>query len=163
MSPPDTNRLHMTAPLISKYLMNFKHKKNHRKTKNFVYKKITSLHRNCNKVNLPNSRWIINDFQSYTSFVRQNVRAGQLKLVSFRKNLVPSIVIHGKTIKFNKRISSRQILENLLLKIDKIELCLGYQGITCKYCICDPKVIKEIQKYIHGQNLNIVSIINNFY
>lgn len=86
---------------------------------------------------LPNSLWqhIHNAKNNSTGFIQRDSNCQTSKKVIFENSLMPIIHINGKEYSYNKNINSRNELQNLIDKLDSIEICAGYDGFISENCI----------------------------
>lgn len=72
--------------------------------------------------------------KNLTVFVQRDELLEVIKQVIFSTSLVPHININGRHYDYNKSIRTKLELENLLEKIDDIQICKGYDGYVHKQC-----------------------------
>lgn len=91
----------------------------------------------CKEVVLPNLFWksLYNMNTNKTAFIQRNEFMETIKKIYFQNSLVPNIYIKSKRYEFNEAIKTKNELENLLEKIDSIEICLGDDGYYNDQCI----------------------------
>lgn len=85
---------------------------------------------------LPNIYWrcLYHRKRNNTVFIERNELMQTVKNVSFNNSLVPIIFINDKHYEYNEAINTKIQLENLLVKIDNIQICLGYDGYVHDQC-----------------------------
>lgn len=69
-----------------------------------------------------------------TVFAQRDELLEVIKQVIFSTSLVPHININGRHYNYNKSIRTKLELENLLEKIDDIQICKGYDGYVHEQC-----------------------------
>ncbi|XP_050428566.1 uncharacterized protein LOC126838294 isoform X2 [Adelges cooleyi] len=101
-----------------------------------IFKDISSLHRICKKLELPNILWAGQYIptQDTTMFLQYDENNTVVKTIRFKNSLVPLIVINKKVYDYKKSIQNKIELESLLEQIDNIEICLGNFGVVSKNC-----------------------------
>lgn len=95
------------------------------------------IHEIAKTTKLPTNLWrhYFNIRSNSTRFIEFAENMEPIKKVTFNKSLVPDIFINGKSFEFCEEIRTADQLENLLVKVDEIEVCLGYGGLHHDQCI----------------------------
>ncbi|XP_008185080.1 uncharacterized protein LOC100573579 isoform X2 [Acyrthosiphon pisum] len=73
--------------------------------------------------------------QNATGFYQRDANDVTVKKVIFYNSLVPTIQIYGKKHKYNRSITTKAELNNLLKNIDSIKKCYGRGGFVFEQCI----------------------------
>lgn len=86
---------------------------------------------------LPHAYWrsLYNQKQNSMVFIERNELMETVKKIYFKNKLVPIIYINYKRYNYNKTIDTTIALDNLLVEIDNIKICSGYDGYVHDYCL----------------------------
>lgn len=89
------------------------------------------------KTKLPHNLWrlFVHIKNGTKKFVQLDETMVPIKKVIFDKSLVPDIYVNGKSFECYDEIRNENQMENLLGKIDEIEICWGYNGLHHEKCI----------------------------
>jgi len=68
-------------------------------------------------------------------FIQRDCMKGPVKKILFYSGLIPNIKINGKIYEYNIAVNTKNELEDLLEKIDDIDICFGLDGYTHDQCI----------------------------
>lgn len=107
------------------------------RSKNLTKTNTSIIREMCKEIILPNLFWknLYNMNTNITAFIQRNEFMETIKKIYFQNSLVPNIYIKSKRYEFNEAIKTKDELENLLEKIDSIEICLGDDGYYNDKCI----------------------------
>lgn len=107
------------------------------RSKNLTKTNTSIIREMCKEIVLPNLFWknLYNMNTNITAFIQRNEFMETIKKIYFQNSLVPNIYIKSKRYEFNEAIKTKDELENLLEKIDSIEICLGDDGYYNDKCI----------------------------
>lgn len=103
-----------------------------------IFNDVHCIHNLSRNFVLPNYFWkcvLCKKNQNKTIFIQRDYFMKIIKKVYFYNNLVPIIFINNKRYEYNKNVETKSELENLLEKIDDIEICMGYDGYMHENCI----------------------------
>lgn len=89
------------------------------------------------RILFPNYLWkcLYNIHLNKIIFIQRDGVKGPVKKIEFQFGLIPNICINGRQYKCNEAVNTKHELEALLIKIDDIEICFGYDGYTHDQCI----------------------------
>lgn len=123
----------------------------------FIFNDVHCIHNLSRNFVLPNYFWksvLCKKNQNKTIFIQRDYSMKVIKKVYFHNNLVPIIFINNKRYEYNENIETKIELENLLEKIDDIEICMGYDGYMHEQCIgYFEKSSKETESCFNCQEL----------
>lgn len=103
-----------------------------------IFNDVHCIHNLSRNFVLPNYFWksvLCKKNQYKTIFIQRDYSMKIIKKVYFYNSLVPIIFINNKRYAYNENIETKNELENLLEKIDDIEICMGYDGYMHEQCI----------------------------
>lgn len=109
----------------------------YKRNKEVTFNNISSIIKICDHILYPNFLWLCryNIGLNKIMFIYRESSNAPVKKIEFNSSLIPNIYINSKQYEYNIAVKTKLELEDLLEKIDDIDVCLGYDGYTHEQCV----------------------------